>query len=93
MTHLQHYMAQSSYFSALIPYLHHLSEEQVRQLPVTHFREIQEIDMIFRAFHARFLSERPVLLPEQDSISVREQVRNPGNYDQLFERLRRRTAT
>lgn len=92
MTHLQHYMAQSSYFAALIPYLHHLSEEQVRQLPVTHFREIQEIDMIFRAFHARFLSKRPLASNEDSSVSTREQLRNPGNYDELFERLRRRTA-
>ncbi len=89
---LKNCMATSSYFGALIPYLHHLTELQLKQLPPTYFKDNSEIDMIFRVFYARFILPALTLdaqSTEEAPVSVCAQMRKPGDYDTLLERIRR----
>jgi hypothetical protein len=64
----QRILVSNSYFHGLLPYLQHLSDDAIRQLPATYFQGNSLIDMPFRLFHSNYISVFNELQPRIEQI-------------------------
>ena len=64
----QRIMLSNPYFHGLLPYLRHLSDDAIRQLPATYFQGNVTIDMPFRMFHSNYISVLNELQPRLEQL-------------------------
>jgi len=90
MSLLRECMMKSEYFQALIPYLGHLSDEQLKGLPANYFEKNPPVDMIFRLFHARHIATLIRIDSRIDELlTVSDRFRANRNYQEVLDDIRR----
>jgi hypothetical protein len=87
---LQNTLSKSSYFKALLPYLAHMSDDQLKALPVDYMRRHVELDTIFRQFHEQHIAVLRTIDTRMDELTtLSDRFRGARSYQDVLDAIRR----
>ena len=89
-------MANSPYFSILLPYVQHLNAEKIQRLPADYFRQHKsELHVAFQLFHERYIAggeeKKSSTADESGFTTLTERLRKQ-NYHEVLDELRRNVS-
>jgi hypothetical protein len=83
-------LSESSYFKVLLPYLAHMSDDQLKALPVDYFKHHAELDIVFRQFHeSHIVVLRTIDTRVNELMTLADRFRGTNSYQQVLDAIRR----
>lgn len=87
---LQTTLSRSSYFRALLPYLGHMTDNQLKALPVDYFKHHAELDTTYRQFYEKHIAVLHVIDTRIDELmTLSDRLRGTTSYHDVLEAIRR----
>lgn len=83
-------LSKSAYFKALLPYLAHMTDDQLKALPVDYFKHHTGLDTIFRQFHEKHIAVLQTIDTRIDELqTLSDRFRGTSSYHDVLEAIRR----